>query len=345
VAQGGEAPNRLSGRVEPPRPEDLLALPVPGSEEHALLEARGLQALREGKVALCVLAGGMATRMGSVVKALVEAVPGFRFLDVRLAEHDRLRAQGARVPLWLMTSQATEGPLRSALGSRLEGEEAEVATFEQGVSLRLTREGSLFRDEQGEPSVYATGHGDLPEALRRSGLLQRFRAQGGELVWIANIDNLGATIDPALLGAHLAHGGPLSVELVDKCPGDRGGGPVRWEGRPILCEEFRLPPGFDAEQVPVFNTNTFLVDARALDELQLEWTWVQVEKSLGEHKAVQFERLLGELTVGLPAAFLRVPREGEASRFLPVKDVGELERRRPELQRVLSARGLLTSKA
>jgi UTP--glucose-1-phosphate uridylyltransferase len=240
-----------------------------------------------------------------------------------------------------MTSEATNQALREALGDRLDGET--VATFEQFVSLRLTPEGTLFRDDDGEPSVYATGHGDLPDALRASGLLGSFRARGGKIVWIANIDNLGATVDPAILGYHLEHGGPLTVEVVDKVGSDKGGGPVRWNGRPIIAEEFRLPLGFDPASVPVFSTNTFLVSAQALDELQMEWTYVEVEKKIGERRAVQFERLVNEMTAGLPTTMLRVPRVGAVSRFLPVKDVQELERRGSEIEVVARARGTLPS--
>src|SRR5262245_38924667 len=170
--------------------------------------SRGMEALKNGEVALCVLAGGMATRMGGVVKALVDALPGRSFLDLRLGENAHLAALGGHpVPFWLMTSEATDSAIREALGARLDGER--LATFEQFVSLRLTPEGSLFHDEDGEPSVYATGHGDLPDALRKSGLLGKFIARGGRVVCIANIDNLGATVDPAIVGAHLDHGGPL----------------------------------------------------------------------------------------------------------------------------------------
>ena len=60
------------------------------------------------------------------------------------------------------------------------------------MSLRLTPAGELYF-EDGKPSPYATGHGDLPEALRKSGLLERFLASRGDgYVWIANLDNLGA---------------------------------------------------------------------------------------------------------------------------------------------------------
>jgi len=73
---------------------------------------RGRAALRAGQVALVVLAGGMATRMGGVVKALVEALPGKTFLELRLREIEALeRTYGVAPPLWLMTSHSTEEPI------------------------------------------------------------------------------------------------------------------------------------------------------------------------------------------------------------------------------------------
>jgi UTP--glucose-1-phosphate uridylyltransferase len=336
--------NRLPGRVEPPYPGDLAQLPAAGTAEHDVLKARGDEALARGEVALCVLAGGMATRMGGVVKALVDALPGRTFLDLRLGENAHVSAtSGRRLPLWMMTSEATEGPIRKALGERVDPEY--LTTFEQFVSLRLTPEGALFLDEQGQPSVYSTGHGDLPDALGQSGLCRRFVERGGKTVWIANIDNLGATVDPAVLGFHLGHGAALTVELVDKVGSDRGGGPVRWNGRPLITEEFRLPLGFDPTTVPVFNTNTFLASAEGLSTLSMEWTYVEVEKKIGDGRAVQFERILGELTAGLEPRFLRVPRSGAASRFLPVKDLAELERRRPEVELIARERGMLATVA
>lgn len=334
--------NRLSGEVEPPHPGDLVDLPVAGTPEHEAYRARGQEALARGEVALCVLAGGMATRMGGVVKALVDALPGRSFLDLRLAENAHLsRVAGTRVPLWMMTSEATEGPIRAALGDRIDPDY--LTTFEQCVSLRLTPEGGLFLDEHGQPSVYSTGHGDLPDALRQSGLCRSFIARGGKTVWIANIDNLGAAVDPVVLGVHLAHASPLTVELVDKVGSDRGGGPVRWNGRRLITEEFRLPVGFDPASVPVFNTNTFLVSAEPLASLSMKWTYVEVEKKIGDRRAVQFERLLGELTAGLEPTFLRVPRSGARSRFLPVKDVAELANRRSEIELIARERGMIAA--
>ena len=173
----GDAPNRMDAR----------------------LRGLGLDALRAGKLAFCVMAGGMATRMGGVVKALVEATDGMSFLDIRLRENDlACKRAGRVVPLWLMTSDATDSAIRAEL--RKKNSPPHVRTFVQELSLRLTETGELFFDDHGHASTYAPGHGDLPDALIRSGYLDEHIAAGGEYVWITNVDNLGASIDDALLG-------------------------------------------------------------------------------------------------------------------------------------------------
>ena len=338
VAHDRDAKNRLES-VDPPASGDVVDLPAAGTADHERLTNLGAAALSRGEVALLVLSGGMATRMGSVVKALVEALPGKTFLDLRLAERAHVsKAFGAELPLWLMTSEATDGPIREALGAHLDG--ARVAAFPQNVSLRLTPDGELFRDAHAEPSVYPTGHGDVPDALRRSGLLDGFRARGGRYVWIANLDNLGATVDPLVLGWHIEGGAALTVEVVDK-GGDKGGIPVRYRGKPIVCEDFRLPLGFDSAQVPVFNTNTFLARADAIASYDAPFTYCMVEKKVEGHTVIQRERLLGEMTFHLPTRFVRVARSGSNARFLPVKDPEELARRRPDLENVCRERGML----
>ena len=305
--------------------------------------------LSDGEVAICVLAGGMATRMGGVVKSLLAVHGEHTFLDLRLAERAAIaETHGVAPPLWLMTSEPTDQPITEALEARGLAADPEVATFEQLVSLRLTPDGDLFTDDGG-PSVYATGHGDLPDALKRSGLLAAFVARGGRYVWISNIDNLGARVDAAILGQHILDDRALTVDVVDKAPGDKGGGPVLHDGQPIIAEHFRLPSGFDADAVPVFNTNTFLVDAERLLELQMDWTYVEVQKKVGsgagERTAVQFERLLGEITVAIRPSFQHVGRDttGQAaarSRFLPVKTHEDLEAAKPAIAAIARSLGL-----
>ena len=52
-------------------------------------------------------------------------------------------------------------------------------------------------------SWYPPGHGDIYEAFYNSGLLQKFISQGKEYLFLANIDNQGATVDLRILSCCL----------------------------------------------------------------------------------------------------------------------------------------------
>jgi UTP--glucose-1-phosphate uridylyltransferase len=328
-----EALHTIAAPVVPPPLDCARAPPSEGSGTWERLRAEGEAAIARGELAAVVLAGGMATRFGSVVKALAPLAEGAstRFLDARLADIDRF---AGAVDLTLMTSFATDGAIRDVLAG--DGR-TDVHVAPQFVSLRLQPDGTLFRDARGEPSPYATGHGDLPEALGVAGALARLRAKGVRTVLVSNVDNVGATIDPVLFAMHRASGKRVTVELVAKVKGDRGGLPVSVDGRLVLAEAFRLPKGFPDQDFPLFNTNTLWIDLDAL-EGEHPWTWCYARKKVDGREAIQVERLVGELTWWHSTAWVHVPRTGPASRFLPVKDVEELHLRREEIEAVLMAR-------
>ncbi|MEO0323338.1 MAG: UTP--glucose-1-phosphate uridylyltransferase [Myxococcota bacterium] len=339
--EAGASGNRIRGSVSPPEPGDVLSLPPAGSPERERLAARGRALIAEGAVASVILAGGMATRFGGVVKAGVEAAAGQTFLELKLADAQAAAASaGGRVPVYLMASFATEAEVRR-LGEAAASDTTPVETFAQAISLRLDAEGGLFRDGDGQLSPYAPGHGDLPWALRHSGVLQRFRAAGGRVLVMSNVDNVTATLDPAIVGLHLEGGKPMTAEMAPKLPGDKGGAPARVDGSLQIVEAFRFPEDFDQDQIPVFNTNTLLFDAEALDQ-DFALSWFAVRKKVKGAEALQFERLVGELSAFLPATYVRVERTGPDARFQPVKDPAELERRQEEILGALRSRGILT---
>ena len=90
----------------------------------------------------------------------------------------------------------------------------------------------------------------------------------------------------------------------------------------------------------MFNTNTLVFDAEALDR-EFDLTWFAVKKQVEGRDAIQFERLVGELTAFVDAQFLRIEREGPDGRFHPVKDPDELDRRREAIRSALVERGAL----
>ena len=92
----------------------MLPLPAQGSGERSEAHEAGVEALRDGRIAQVVLAGGMATRFGGVVKAVVEVIDRRSFLDLSLGETARLAAAlGTEIPTAVMTSFATDAVVRA----------------------------------------------------------------------------------------------------------------------------------------------------------------------------------------------------------------------------------------
>jgi UTP--glucose-1-phosphate uridylyltransferase len=325
--------NFVQGSIEPPRPDEVTPLPAPGDAGYDDVRGAGLDALRRGEVAQVVLAGGMATRFGGVVKAVLPAVDGKSFLEAKLVQTATLeRALAVDIPIALMTSFATDEAIREHVRRRGLGS---PLVFNQFVSLRLDPSGELFRDAAARASLYAPGHGDLIQALRRSGTLDTLRDRRIRVVTISNVDNLGARVDPAVVGAHLLAGRPLTCEVARK-EGDMGGAPVRVDGKLQLVEGPRFPPSFDQSLVPVFNTNTALFDLDALDE-DYDLTWLYVLKDVDGRQAVQLERLYHEVSAFVPTQYLEVPRRGPRGRFLPIKTPDDLSRSQDDLRELVSA--------
>lgn len=337
-AQEPAAQNAVKGHLEPVPSSMLVSLPALGSAEREALRARGLELVKAGKVGVVVLAGGMATRFGGVVKAVVPVLGERSFLELK---HDDVaalaRTAGGTVPFFVMSSFATHEVIKAHVAERgLSTSAVPVTVFPQKVALRLTPAGEPFVDEDGDLSPAATGHGDLVAAMRDSGVLASFLAGGGTTVFMTNVDNLGATLDPAMIALHAQHGGVITAEVVRKLPGDAGGAPAMLDGVPQIVEGFRFPKDFDQNSIGVFNTNTFFLDARAIDR-DFELPYYRVEKKVSGQPVIQFERLVGELTAFVKSRFVEVPRDGEDCRFIPVKEPEDLAKQKPLIELVTTS--------
>ncbi|MCW8926748.1 MAG: UTP--glucose-1-phosphate uridylyltransferase [Xanthomonadales bacterium] len=328
--------NRLKGPIQLPGEETYVCLPEPGSRRAKELAALGQAAIDARQVGVIVLNGGMATRFGSLAKGVTEAVEGRSFLDLKLSQVAHA-GQGC-VPVLLMNSFATDEPTRKHL-TRLENS-CQIRSFSQMISLRCTPSGDLYFDENGDPSFYAPGHGDLPYALQRSGAIEDFISHGGRWLTVSNVDNLGASLDPRVIGLHIEKGAPMTVEIVRAKQQDVGGFPAIVDGKMMIVEAFRAPGSFDVNTIPVFNTNTFVFDAQALRS-RFDLDWFAAFKKVNGESVVQFERLVGQLTQFMPVTWLLVPRRGTYSRFIPIKVPADLEYRKQELEQMLAAQGVL----
>ncbi len=327
----GPASNRLPRDPRPASRGDVDWLNELSEARRDELRKLGESALARGQVAGAVLNGGMATRFGGVVKGVVEAVDGRSFIEIK---RDQVRRTGG-ARFVIMNSFATHAATLRHLDEA--GIRDGVSSFLQSVSLRLTREGELFRDAAGAISPYAPGHGDFVDAIRNTGTLSELREAGIEVLMLSNVDNLGADLDPCVVGYHLAHGRPLTVELSETLPGDVGGAPAWVDDRLEVVEGFRFPPDFDFARLPFMNTNTFVLSLELL-EAEYPLTWFYVEKQVDGGIAVQLEQLLGQVSAFVETAYLASPRADRDCRFFPVKTPADLESLRddPDLRERLS---------
>jgi UTP--glucose-1-phosphate uridylyltransferase len=353
-----EATSRLASPPPPPHATPRHLADLPEDVARRLREA-GLDAIRAGRVAALIMAGGMATRFGGGAKGacpLFDELPSCTFLAVKLADLARRAAQGAGVPAVIMSSFATAQELARHAAALDWSGVAPGDRYELWQSLlpRVLLDGTILAEVDGadalaDTEVYtAPGHGDTLGRLRASGLLAALRARGVEDLVVSNVDNLGATLDPLVLGAHLEAreaGAAVTVEVVRREDGDVGAC-VAFDtnaGRDVIFEGFRLPPGTDLTPYPHFNTNTLWFSTAALDrDLALQWFPVRKTIELpgsasSATTVVQFEQLVGQVCELVPAAFVEVDR---AQRFLPIKARDDLRAHRAQLARLARAAGV-----
>jgi UTP--glucose-1-phosphate uridylyltransferase len=306
--------NRLVD-VAPLEPEDVRRLPEPGTVARRELWQRGQRAIDASEVGAIILSGGMATRFGyDRPKGLYPILDGKSFLQLKI---EWLLGAAPSAPIYVMTSFHTDAEVREHLREHdnFGAAPGQIRCFLQDKFPRLTPDGSLFQPDDPGEAFAAPGHGDFPFALIRSGLLTEFIQQGGRYLFFSNVDNLGATLDPVILGWHIAAGREMTIEVADKVPGDKGGAPARVGGRVQLVEGFAFPVDFDQDAIPVFNTASYVFTAEALAR-EPDLPWYVVEKKVDGQPVIQFEHLAGDLSRTLSVGLLAVDRD---ERFIPVK--------------------------
>ncbi len=284
--------NRLPGKVEAAKPGDLIKWPAEGSAEAREAERLGRDAISKGEVAVAILNGGMATRFGGVVKGIVKVVDEHTFLDLKLRD---VRSLDGPVTVFLMNSFSTDDDTRAHLTARdylgIPPERLHIVA--QHVTMRMTPEGEVYRDASGRVSLCAPGHGDIFDVIANAPAFRRFIAGGGKYLLVSNVDNLAATLSPKVIGMHIKAGKRLTVEVAPKYPGDQGGAPAWVDGHLEIVEGFRFPEGFNQDSIPVFNCNTFVIDAASV-RADYPLHWFRADKKIDDGKpVVQFERLMG----------------------------------------------------
>ncbi|XP_074380686.1 UTP--glucose-1-phosphate uridylyltransferase-like isoform X2 [Apium graveolens] len=218
-------------------PYDIM-LPVPEDS----VQVRDLL----DKLAVLKLNEGLGTTMGCTGPRCVVIVRnGLTILDLIVNEIQTLNAKyKCDVPLLLMNSANTHEETQEILKG-YKGVEILAHVLNQfphsvvEVAMRLPCDGDSGKDG-GCPS----GHSDVFSVLMNSGILDELLSKGKEFVFVANIDNMGATVDLKILNHLVNNKIDYCMEVIPKTADVEGGALISHEGNDPVPDdpvnEFKL---------------------------------------------------------------------------------------------------------
>lgn len=292
------------------------------------------------------LNGGLGTGMGlEQTKSLLLAKEGLSFLEIIARQIISQRNKfNSSLPLLLMNSFNTEADTQAMVANL-----AELQHGQKGIPLTFTQHKApkIFNASQ-EPAQWAKdptkvwcppGHGDIYTVLQTSGLLEQLLKQGIQYAFIANADNLGASLDLSMLGYFVAQETPFMMEVAERTTADSKGGHLARaaNGKLLLRESAQVhaddSKSFqDCNKHRYFNTNNLwlrldrLKQRLAASQGMLDLPLLQNRKTIdpsdpSSPAVIQLETAIGAaISCFDDAIAVRVPR----ARFIPVKTTNEL---------------------
>jgi UTP--glucose-1-phosphate uridylyltransferase len=311
---------------------DLVAYKELGSN----LEPLGIKHLN--KLAIIKLNGGIGTSMGCKgTKSLINITKDDSFLSLIIKQVKKLReTHKTDTKLILMNSPHTDAETRSYLNNKYDF----VKCFQQTMYPRIdteTKEPVIFPDtlkQEWAPS----GHGDIYLSLVTSGLLDELLAAGIYYVFVSNSDNLGARIDPKILGYFIENKLDFLMETTPKTKADiKGGTLIRYNDDLTLLERSQVEESHisdfeDIQKFQIFNTNNLWIDLRSvkakMTNKDLDLPLIVNKKTILGTELVQLESAMGAAIGSFEnARSIIVNRD----RFLPVKKNSDLLSLRSDL--------------
>ena len=247
----------LAARASSPPAMRLDGTGVKFSKAEAI--ERGQQLLKNGHVGMILVAGGLGTRLGfDEPKGMFPIGPlSQRSLFQVLIEQLLAARQhyNANIPLYVMTSPATDQKTREFLGQHdnfgLPAEDLHY--FCQATMWAVDDKWQrILLSSPGEIVTAPDGHGGLLKAFEKSGALADCQRRGLSVLFYGQIDNpLLQVCDPLLIGSHVLAQSEMTTQVVKKRHAlERVGNLVAADGRVQMIEYSDLPEDFAKQTLP-----------------------------------------------------------------------------------------------
>lgn len=206
-------------------PASFAPLPKNKEADKTWLEAKniGENAIKSGKLAAFVVAGGQGTRLGfDEPKGLFKVSPVKQKSLFQIFAEKILSAQnkyGVEIPWLIMTSVINDEATRKFFeqNSFFGLNPQKVLFFKQGLMPAVDKSGKIILSEKSKIAQTPDGHGGCLRAMSRSGAIDKLRKWGIEYLSYYQVDNpLVDIIDPYFLGFHIIGKSQMSSKMIPK---------------------------------------------------------------------------------------------------------------------------------
>lgn len=316
-------------------------VPVGGVADAGALPSKytGIGERHIARTAIVKLNGGLGTSMGMKgAKSLLRVKSSLSFMDIIVRQ---ARYLNDRMPVLFMNSFSTRADTMAVLAQYPELRNDMPNDFLQHKIPKINAEdlSPAVWPENPRLAWCPPGHGDIYAALVTSNVLDRLLAAGYEYAFVSNADNLGAVVDPAMLGYFVEKKFSFMMEVADRTAQDKKGGHLarRRSGGYLLrevaqCADADMQAFQDIERHRYFNTNNIWLHLPTLKQVMvrhkglLPLPMIKNKKTIDPRDAdstpvIQLETAMGSAISVFPrAGAIRVPR----TRFAPVKSTNDL---------------------
>ena len=218
------------------------------AENSDIYRREGIEAIKAGKAAAVMLAGGQGTRLGfDKPKGMFNIgidreLYIFECLINNLMEV--VKEAGAWVPLYIMTSELNNAETIAFFKEKnYFGYSPEHITFFiQDMAPSVDFNGKVFLESRSSFSVSPNGNGGWFSSLVRAGLLSDIKAKGIEWINVFAVDNVLQRIaDPLFIGAVISSGKQSGGKVVSKAaPEEKVGVLCLENGKPSIIEYYEM---------------------------------------------------------------------------------------------------------
>ncbi|MFQ6112729.1 MAG: UTP--glucose-1-phosphate uridylyltransferase, partial [bacterium] len=282
--------HKIQGELEP---ADFIAIPKTAQEKEAATQARltGERALRQGRVAVFLVAGGQGTRLGYSGPKGKFPISPIKDKSLFQLHGEKILAMSRKynvtIPWYIMTSETNHQETVDFFAAHgyFGLNPDDVMFFPQEMVPALDPSGRLILDARDHVFTNPNGHGGSLSALKKSGALDDMRRRGIDLIFYFQVDNVLVKIcDPVFLGYHIQQQAQMSAKVVAKTdPYEKVGVLGRINGRLEVIEysdlsdeqkEARNPDGsleFGAGSIAIHVLDVEFVEQENKGGLRLPW--------------------------------------------------------------------------